>query len=194
MCSREQTNKTSLTFRIRKKIMYVRCIITQLVLNIKGINLGGSNTGLIWCQNSYLTRPSPCFQLTIDPRQHKSFLHPQTTQEARVQQKQTVYVRYQNASSSPHSKKNICAGSKSEFGSQQRKCPEKHMILLAFFSHTHVFLQIAYSLVYGESSTPLLTSVQIHLQKNNSEEIRDICEIMPYFGDGEISFFTPVTV
>lgn len=91
MCSREQTNKTSLTFRIRKKIMYVRCIITQLVLNIKGINLGGSNTGLIWCQNSYLTRPSPCFQLTVDPRQYKSFLHPQTTQEACVQQKQCMW-------------------------------------------------------------------------------------------------------
>lgn len=109
----------------------------QLVLNIKGINIGGSNTGLIWCQNSYLMRPSPCFQLTIDARQHKSFLHPQTTQEACVQQKQTVYVRYQNAPSSLHSRKNICAGAKAEFGSQQRKCHEKHInlnkIFLAFF-------------------------------------------------------------
>jgi len=61
--------------------------------------------------------------------------------------------------------------------------------------HTHLFLRTAYSLVYRESSTALLTSIQSHLQKNNSEGIRDICEIVPYFRHNELSFFsTPVAV
>jgi len=55
--------------------------------------------------------------LTLDPRQHKTFLHPQTTQGAHAQQKQTAFVRYQNPPSSLHSRKNICAGSKVELGS-----------------------------------------------------------------------------
>lgn len=77
-------------------------------------------------------RPSQLSVFTFDHRQYKTFLHTQTTQGARDQQKQTGFVWYQNPPCSLHSRKNVCAGSKTELSSQQSNCHKKHMNLNLF--------------------------------------------------------------
>lgn len=78
---------------------------------------------------------------TSDQRQYKTFPHTQTIQGAHDPQKQTGFVRYQNPFSSLHSRKNVCADSKTELSSQQSNCQEKHMNLNLFtlFCSPHTY-------------------------------------------------------
>lgn len=118
--------------------MHYNISLKKTVLNIRGMNLVKSKHWPDTVPQLLFYKVFSLFSaLTIDPRQHKTFLHPQYNIRSSCSTKTNSAGGYQNPPSSLHSRKNICAGSKAEFGSQQRNCHEKHMNLnktfLAFF-------------------------------------------------------------